>query len=132
MILIRAALFAVFAFMGTISLSAQNGWLPPAAAVVVITDELNKLNQPPTPSGNTLTTKQALLEANTKIGCSDCFLKSVKREFLERTMLKLKLGATDTGVAVSEVRAEFIQNANNNPTVLATIQTAYEFMQDKL
>ena len=131
MILIRAALFAVFAFMGTISLSAQNGWLPPAAAVVVITDELNKLNQLPT-GGASLTTKQALLEANAKSGCTDCFLKSVKRQFLEGTMLKLKLGATDTGVAVEEVRAELIQNSNNNPTVLATIQNAYQYMQDKL
>lgn len=127
--LIRAALFAVFAFMGTVSLSAQQSWLDPAPAIVVINNELAILAQPPAPSptGGTLISKQQLLEQNAKSGCTDCLLKGVKYQFLTRTLLRIKSGES-TGPAVEAVRGEMIQFSNGNANLLATIQQAYEYM----
>ena len=125
--LIRVALLAVFAFMGTISLSAQNGWLPPAPAVVVITNQLDQLQDGPT---KTAPAQGATIENDLgRIGCTDCFLKAVKVQFLNLTLLKLKEGASDTGVAVEEVRALMISKANNNGTVLNTIQQGFSYME---
>lgn len=129
--LIRAALFAVFAFMGTVSLSAQN-WLPAPQAIVVMTNELNNLSNPPAPSpGSTLTTKQQLSEEYAKSGCQDCLLRSVKQQFLILALKEVKLGS-DTGAAVESARAYMIQNANGNANLLATIQTAYQYMDSIL
>lgn len=130
--LIRAALFAVFAFMGTVSLSAQQNWLPAPQAIVVMTNELNNLANPPAPSpGSTLITKQQLSEQYAKSGCQDCLLRSVKEQFLLLSLKEIKLGA-DTGSAVESVRAMMIANANNNANLLATIQTAYQYMDSIL
>ncbi|MBL7807806.1 MAG: hypothetical protein JNN28_08340 [Saprospiraceae bacterium] len=130
--LIRAALLAVFAFMGTVSLSAQQNWLPAPQAMVVITNELNNLANPPAPStGTTLQTKQQVTEAYAKSGCTDCMLHSVKEQFLLLTLKEIKLGA-DTGAAVESVRALMIQHSNGNGPLLATIQTAYQYMDSIL
>lgn len=133
--LIRAALFAVCAFMGTISLSAQQNWLPPAEAIVVLNNELDKLTEKPVPVPTaSISSKQLLVEQNAKsggVGCSDCMVRSVKEQFLMLTLLRIKEGM-DTGPAVLEVRALLISNANNNPTLLSAIQTAYLYMQQKL
>lgn len=130
--LIRAALFAVFAFMGTYSLSAQQNWLPPAQAAVVLENALIQLHEVPAPVPSAgLTTKQAILEQNAKSGCTDCLLKSVKSYFATNVMDLLKQG-TDTGDAVEQVRATMITNANGNPTGLNAIQAAYEWMQQIL
>lgn len=127
--LIRAALFAVFAFMGSVSLSAQQGWLPAPQAIVVITNELNTLATPPALSaGNTLTSKQQLSNVYAKSDCPNCLLRKVKQVFLERTLAEIKLGA-DTGTAVESVRVFLIQNANNNADVLNNIQAAYVYME---
>ena len=129
--LIRAALFAVFAFMGTVSLSAQQ-WLPAPQAIVVITNELDNLANPPAVSpGSTLISKQQLSDVYAKSGCTDCLLRSVKRLFLEQTLQQIKLGS-DTGVAVESVRAEMIAKSNGNATLLANIQTAYQYMDSIL
>ncbi len=125
--LIRAALFAVFAFMGTISLSAQS-WLPPAAAAVVISNELTLLNAPdaPVPTQSGLS---GLKDRRTSdVNCSECLLKNVKKQFLTMTLTKLKNGATDTGVAVEEVRVFLIGGANGNNTLLTAIQQGYQYM----
>ena len=62
-------------------------------------------------------------------GCPDCFLNKIKKEFLKRTYLKLQTGGTDTGVAVEAVRTELNNAAFGKPTVLATINDAYIYMQ---
>lgn len=130
--LIRAALLAVFAFMGTVSLSAQQNWLPAPQAMVVITNELDNLANPPAPStGTTLQTKQQVTEAYAKSGCTDCILHSVKEQFLLLTLKEIKLGA-ETGPAVESVRALMIQHSNGNAPLLATIQTAYQYMDSIL
>lgn len=132
--LIRAALFAVFAFMGTISLSAQQSWLPPASAIVVITNELDQLQEPfvPAPTSS-FTTKQQIIEENAKsgVGCSDCQLRAVKEQFLMLTLLRLKQGM-DTGAAVEEVRALMISGSGNNASMLAAIQSGYQYMDSVL
>lgn len=132
MILIRAALFAVFAFMGTLSLSAQS-WLPSGPAIVVITNELDQLNEPPmpNPAGGSLMNKQQYNDLYSKSGCSDCVLASVKKQFLLLTGIRIKEGM-DTGTAVAEVRALMISGANNNAALLSNIQLAYLYMQDIL
>jgi len=129
--LIRAALFAVFAFMGTLSLSAQ-GWLPAQQAIVVINAELELLSEPPVPvAGNNGTiSKQQNSDkyAKSGLGCSDCQLHAVKTAFLELSLLRIKQGM-DTGDAVNEVRALMISGSGNNLAMLNTIQTAYVFME---
>ena len=128
--LIRVALLAVFAFMGTISLSAQNGWLPPAPAVVVISNQLTQLQDGPTKTAPSQgATIQSDLATN---GCTDCFLNSVKVQYLNLTLLKLKEGASDTGTAVQDVRAFMISKANNNATMLNTIQQGFTYMESIL
>jgi hypothetical protein len=130
---IRVALFAVFAFMGTISLSAQS-WLPPAQAIVALNQQLDILSEPPVPNqpaGNVIATQDAFLEANAKSGCPNCELKSVKYHFAKWTLQRIKSG-TDTGAAVEEVRAFMISNANNNVSVLGTIQAGYVWMDSIL
>jgi len=130
--LIRAALFAVFAFMGTVSLSAQQNWLPPAQAIVVINNELDQIAEPPVPTPTSIiTSKQSVLEEKAMVGCDGCLQKSVKFHFLELTLLQIKSGV-DTGAAVESVRAQMIGNANGNATLLTNIQTAYEYMQNVL
>ena len=131
--LIHGALFVVLTFMGTISLSAQTNWLPPAEAATVISNELAQLALPPAPpaSQGGLVPKQIIADQTSKIGCPDCLLKNVKYQFLTLVMQKLKEGEA-TGVAVGEVRAQMISLSNNNATMLATIQTAYEFMINRL
>lgn len=130
--LIRAALFAVFAFMGTVSLSAQQNWLPAPQAIVVLSNELNNLGNPPAPStGNTLQTKQQATDAFAKSGCTDCMLRAVKEQFILLTLKEIKLGA-DTGSAVESVRALMISGSNGNAQLLATIQTAYQYMDSIL
>lgn len=126
--LIRAALFAVLAFMGTISLSAQQSWLPPAQAIIVIENELNQLHgQIDVPAASGLQPKSVILENYVRVGCPDCMLKSVKRRFLLLTAQRIKLGM-ETGQAVEEVRALFISESHGNPTFLSNIQLAYEYM----
>lgn len=134
--LIRAALFAVFAFMGSLSLSAQQNWLPPAQAIVVLNDQLAQLqSEPPTPvngNGGSIT-KQQVIEARAKsgLGCSDCQVRAVKEAFITLTLLRIKSGM-DTGDAVEEVRALMIGGAGNNATMLSTIQSVYLYMQNIL
>ena len=130
--LIRAALFAVFAFMGTLSLSAQQNWLPPAQAIVVINNELEAIAEPPAPAPTTvITSQQQLLEEKAMVGCDGCLQTSVRYHFLKGTLIQIKSGV-DTGDAVESVRAQMISGSNNNATLLANIQTAYEFMQNVL
>jgi hypothetical protein len=131
--LIRAALFAVFAFMGTLSLSAQT-WLPPAQAIVVLNAELVALqNEPPVPPApaGVASSSQQLNDQNAKSGCADCMLKAVKKSFMEMSLLRIKQG-TDTQVAVTEVRTIMIGAANNNAQLLSTIQSGFVFMNDIL
>lgn len=132
--LIRATLLAVFAFMGTVSLSAQQNWLPAPQAIVVITNELDNLANPPAPpaSGGTIQSKQQLSDQFAKSGCQDCMLHAVKEQFLFLTLKELKSGVTDTGAAVESVRALMIQGSNNNGPLLSTIQTAYQYMDSIL
>jgi hypothetical protein len=131
--LIRTVLIAVVAFMGTVSLSAQQGWLPAPQAIVVITNELDNLANPPAPpsAGSTLTSKQQMTDVYAKSGCTDCLQRSVKRLFLEQTLQEIKLGS-DTGAAVESVRAYMIANTNGNATLLTNIQTAYQYMESIL
>jgi hypothetical protein len=132
--LIRATLLAVFAFMGTVSLSAQQqNWLPAPQAIVVITNELDNLANPPAPpsTGGTIQSKQQISDAVAKSGCQDCMLHAVKEQFLFLTLKELKQGV-DTGAAVESVRALMIQGSNNNGPLLATIQTAYQYMDSIL
>ncbi len=130
--LIRAALFAVCAFMGTMSLSAQT-WGSVAQAKETVQSELFLLSQvpsvPPQPVAGTQ--QEAMVREYSSHGCPDCFLKQIKREFLQRTQRKLLLGATDVGVAVEEVRAGLVAGAVNNPELLATIQQVYIYMDSK-
>ncbi len=131
--LIRAALFAVFAFMGTLSLSAQ-GWLPPAAAMVVIQNELEQLHEPPVPvksGGLNISLQQQNQEDEAKSGCTSCLLKSVKDVFLVRTRIEIRGGA-DTGTAVGNVHAELILGSSNNGALLAAISDAHDYMEDIL
>ena len=132
--LIRIALFAVLTFMGTISLSAQQNWHPPATAIVEINDALGQLNSPPaapTKASPTLITK-TVPGLNTQVGeCSDCMLNGVKVAFLEQVLLRIKQGG-DVGASVDEVRTMFIGGANNSPSLLAAINTAYIFVVDLL
>jgi hypothetical protein len=130
--LIRAALFAVFAFMGTVSLSAQN-WLPPAAAIPVINAELDVLKNVPMPTtGSTLMSQQQLSDENAKSGgCTDCLLRNVKISMMEMTLVEIKQGA-DTGTAVEGVRTLMISAANNTPSVLTAINDAYQYMDSIL
>ncbi len=131
--LIRAALFAVFAFMGTLSLSAQT-WLPPAQAIVVLNAELVALqNEPPTPpaSSGVATSQQQANDQQAQSGCTDCTLKSAKQSFMELSLLRIKQGM-DTGAAVTEVRTFLISAANNNAQALSTVQSAFVFMNDIL
>lgn len=134
MILIRAALFAVFAFMGTISLSAQS-WLPPAAAIVVLQNEYDQLSQPPAPvqpGGNSFYSKQQLSDLNAKSGgCTDCTLRAVKFQFVFLTLKAIREGA-DTGAAVSDVRSLMISGSGGNAALLTAIQQAYDYMLTKL
>jgi hypothetical protein len=131
--LIRVALFAVFAFMGTLSLSAQT-WLPPAQAIVKLNTELAALQneQPtsPTPPG-VASSQQQMSDMNAKSGCADCMLKAVKKSFMEMSLVRIKEGA-DTGVAVTEVRTVMINAANNNAQLLSTIQSGFVFMNSIL
>jgi hypothetical protein len=127
---IRVALFAVFAFMGTISLSAQQNWLPPAAAIVVITNELDQMNDLPVPTPtNVIGTNQQVLDQNAKstLNCSACAEHSVREQYLMQTLLRLKSGM-DTGASVEEVRTMMISASNNNASVLSAIQTGYLYM----
>ena len=128
---IRVALFAVFAFMGTISLSAQQNWLPPAAAIVVITNELDQMqNDLPVPQPtNVIGNSQPVLDQNAKSGfnCSACAARAVREAFLMETLLRLKSGG-DTGVSVEEVRTMMIAGSNNNASMLSAIQTGYLYM----
>jgi len=55
-----------------------------------------------------------------------------KQEFMKRTLVKLLEGGNDTGVAVQEVRAVFINAAGTNQPVLAAVQTTYLYIQEKL
>lgn len=129
--LIRVALFAVFAFMGTFSLSAQNGWLPPAQAIVVLNNELNLLFEPPVPSPtNGVSSKEEVLQrhAVSGVGCSDCQIRAIKEAFIMESLLRIKQGM-ETGPAVDEVRSLFITAANNNLSMLNSIQTVYVYME---
>ncbi len=131
--LIRAALFAVFAFMGTLSLSAQT-WLPPAQAIVVLNTELAALqNEQPTPPAmsGVATSQQQANDQKAKSGCTDCTLSSAKKSFMELSLLRIKQGM-DTGAAVTEVRAFLISSANNNASALSIVQSAFVFMNDIL
>jgi len=129
--LIRAALFAVFAFMGTVSLSAQN-WLPAPAAIPVIQNELQLLNQVPVPSPGTLmTSSQQVSDQYAKSGCPDCTLKSIKVRMLEMSAEQIKQGV-DTGTAVQDVRAQMIVGAANNAVLLTNISASYNYMQSIL
>jgi len=131
--LIRAALFAVCAFMGTMSLSAQVVWKSPAQAKEIIQTELNVLHAPPTPPALVLGTQQAEMSLQyARNSCPDCMVLKFKQEFMKRTLLKLLEGGTDTGVAVQEVRAVFINAAGTNQPVLAAVQTTYLYIQEKL
>jgi hypothetical protein len=128
--LIRVALFAVFAFMGSISLSAQS-WLPPATALVVYTNALNDLDAPPSspaPSGNSVSSKQTVLGefASSPLNCSNCALNSVKVQYLKMTIQRLKEGM-DTQAAVNEVRGIMLNGMNNIPMISA-IQSGYAYM----
>lgn len=131
MILIRAALFAVFAFMGSISLSAQGAWVLPAQAKQILVTEMQTLNAPPSPPAPVIGVLQEvqMQQYAKNTGCPDCFLNKIKKEFLKRTYLKLQTGGTDTGVAVEAVRTELNNAAFGKPTVLATINDAYIYMQ---
>lgn len=129
--LIRVALFAVFAFMGSISLSAQQNWYPPAQALVVYTDALNQLSAPPSSpaaSGNTITSKQAVLSdyASSPLNCSSCAQNAVRVAYLKETILRLKQGM-DTQAAVLEVRAMMLNGVTNLPMISA-IQSGYNYM----
>ena len=129
--LVHGALVVVLTFMGTFSLSAQN-WLPSVQAVAVIANELAVLAEAPTPVPSAgITTKQQMSEQNAKIGCTDCLLTNVKYQFLQLALVKIKEG-TATGTAVQEVYQLMLGKSNNNPTMISTIQQAYEFMLDKL
>jgi len=129
--LIRVALFAVFAFMGTVSLSAQGGWTFPAQAKEIIHNELaaNAAMPMPVPNGQTAADMQVYAK---KGGCPDCQLRQVKLQFLKQTQIKLLEGAQDTGAAVEEVRNFLISRAMGNAVILSTIQDAYVYMQAKL
>ena len=127
---IRVALFAVFAFMGTISLSAQS-WLPPAAAIVVITNELDQMNNDlpvPQPS-NVIGNQQQVLDENAKsaFNCSACAERAVREAYLMETLLRLKSGQ-DTGASVEEVRTMMITGSGNNASMLSAIQSGYLYM----
>jgi hypothetical protein len=127
---IRVALFAVFAFMGTISLSAQQNWLPPAAAIVVITNELDQMNDLPAPTPtNVIGTQQQVLDQNAKssFNCSACAERSIREAYLMETLLRLKSGM-DTGASVEEVRTMMITGVNNNASMLSAIQSGYLYM----
>ena len=130
--LIRAALFIVCAFMGMISLSAQT-WGTVAKAKETVQTELFLLAQMPSVPAQPVpgTQQAAMVRQYSSHGCPDCFLKQIKREFLQRTQRKLILGATDVGVAVEEVRTELTAVAVNNPELLATIQQVYIYMDSK-
>lgn len=133
MILIRAALFAVFAFMGSISLSAQGVWKSPAQAKEVIVTELNVLNAPPSlPTFVQGMDQEALSLQYASRNCTDCMVTRFKKEFLKMTLIKLNTGANDTGAAVQEVRARFLTAAASNAPVVAAVNTTYQYIQDKL
>lgn len=130
---IRVALFAVFAFMGTISLSAQT-WLPPAAAIVVITNELDQLNDLPVPTPtNVIGTSQQVQEQNAQSGlnCSACAEKAVREAYLTLTLLRLKSGM-DTGASVEEVRSLMVSGSGNSPSMLSAIQSGFLYMDNIL
>lgn len=129
--LIRVALFAVFAFMGSISLSAQQNWYPPAQALVVYTDALNQLSAPPASpasGGNTVSSKQTVLGdyASSPLNCSNCAQNAVRVAYLKETILRLKQGM-DTHDAVLEVRAMMLNGMTNLPMISA-IQSGYSYM----
>lgn len=134
MVIIRGVLFAVFAFMGTLSLSAQN-WHPAPLAASVILNEIDKLNQVPAPpvvSG--LAPKQVVSnqkDPHAQSGCATCKTDAVKKMFLERVLLNIKLG-DDTGTAVLKVRDELIANAGNSSALLTLVNEAYLFAVSKL
>ena len=132
--LIRIALFAVLTFMGTISLSAQQNWHPPATAIVEINDALGQLNAPPAPLSKATPTNinRTAPDQNSIVGeCSNCTLNAVKTAFLEQVLLRIKQGG-DVGASVDEVHVMFIGGANGDPALLAAINTAYIFVVDLL
>ena len=131
--LIRAALFAVLAFMGTISLSAQVVWKSPAQAKEVIQTELNVLNAPPSIPAPILGMQESEMSLQyARNSCPDCMVLKFKKEFMKMTLLKLLEGANDTGAAVQEVRAVFMNAAGTNQSALANVQTTYLYIQEKL
>jgi hypothetical protein len=132
MVIIRGVLFAVFAFMGTLSLSAQQNWLPAPQAASVIMNEISKLNQVPAPTSATgLAPKEIILDQHAKTGCATCKSDAVKKMFLERVLLNIKLG-DDTGTAVIKVRDELIASAQGNAGLLNLVNEAYQFAVSKL
>ena len=122
---------AVFAFMHTFSLSAQNGWLPPAEAIVVLQNKYDQLNEPPVPvPRNGITPEQQTIDQirESVLGCSKCTLGAVKENFLKETLLRIKQGM-DTGDAVNEARTTMIIGASGgNQAILMAIQQAYDWM----
>ncbi len=127
---IRIAVFAVFAFMHTFSLSAQNGWLPPAEAIVVLQKKYDQLNEPPVPVPlNGITPEQQTIDQirESVLGCSKCTLGAVKENFLKETLLRIKQGM-DTGDAVNEAHTMFIGASGGNQGLLMAIQQAYDWM----
>ena len=131
---IHVALFAVLTFMGSISLSAQQNWLPPAQAQSVIKVALQQLHAPaPTPVkgvGNYNPSTSSGPNGKTA-GCPDCTLNAVKEAFLLQVLERSHQGMA-TGAAVDEVRAMMIAGANNTPSLLTAIQTAYVWVTDLL
>lgn len=132
MVIIRGVLFAVFAFMGTLSLSAQN-WLPAPQAATVLMTEIGKLKEVPAPptSATGMAPKEIILDQHAKTGCTTCKSDAVKVMFLERVLLNIKLG-DDTGTAVIKVRDELITNANGNAGLLDLVNEAYQYAVSKL
>jgi hypothetical protein len=78
-----------------------------------------------------LAPKEIILDQHAKSGCATCKSDAVKKMFLERVLLNIKLG-DDTGTAVIKVRDELILHANGNAGLLNLVNEAYQFAVSKL
>ena len=131
--LIHGALLVVLTFMGTMTLSAQNWYQPPAAAIAIDQAITTLAAEAPTPPANSgsMTTKQNVFGEYAKVGCNNCQARAVKLQYLKMTMLKLKEGVP-TGTAVEEVKAQMLGMAGNHQQLLSLINSTYLYMVDLL
>jgi hypothetical protein len=100
---IHGVLFALFAFLGSVSLSAQTFYSNGQAAAAIVT-ELTALSQPPT---------KALPTVSGNMSVTDPAFTSLKVTVLELVMLELKKGVP-TGDAIENVFSQLNQMSGVN------------------